>query len=83
MGTALRSKSKYGLVDQEITEKILPKFLDADAKELTLILLKVILDAKIVKEECDPKTAESAKEFVLDLLKAVSEPKTINREIIC
>lgn len=46
IGTALKT---YGadvglLITEEVSETILPKLLDADAKELTLALLKVILD---------------------------------------
>lgn len=48
MGIALKSRWKYGLLDQEITETILPKFLDAGVKELTLILINVMLDIGIV-----------------------------------
>ena len=56
MGTALRFKRKYGLVDQEIAEKILPKFLDASKKDLALMLLKVILQAEVVAREITTKT---------------------------
>ena len=56
MGTALRSKTKYGLVDQEIAERILPKCLDESKKELTLMLLKVILQAKVIAREITTKT---------------------------
>ena len=46
IGTTLKT---YGaevglLITEEVSETILPKLLDADAKELTLALLKVILD---------------------------------------
>jgi hypothetical protein len=51
IGTALKSKWKSGLVDQEISQTILPKILDAEAKELVLILLKVMLDAKVVNRQ--------------------------------
>jgi hypothetical protein len=48
MGTALKSKWKYGLVDQEIGQIILPKLLSGGNQELTLMLLKIMLEAKIV-----------------------------------
>ena len=46
IGTALRTcGAEVGLlITEEVSETILPKLLDADAKELTLALLKVILD---------------------------------------
>ena len=54
MGTVLKSKSRYGLVDQEIGLTILPKLLDAGARELTLALLTIMLEAKSVDREIQP-----------------------------
>ena len=65
MGIALKTKWKSGLVDQEIVQTILPKLLDAGAKELTLILLKVMFDAKVVEEECTPQITKAAKDLLL------------------
>ena len=48
MDIALKSKWKYGLVDQEIGQIILPKLLSGGNQELTLMLLKIMLEAKIV-----------------------------------
>ena len=82
MGIALKSKWKSGLVDQEISQTILPKLLEAGAKELTLILLRIMFDAKVVEEKCTPDITEAAKESTLDLLKMRFGPESINREII-
>ena len=82
MGTALKFKSKSGLVDQEISQVILPKLLNVGAKELTLILLKVIFDSKVVEEECDPEITEAAKESTLDLLRVMFGSESVNHEII-
>lgn len=46
MEWALKSKSKFGLMDQEIAETILPKLIHNKKIDLTLELLEVILDAK-------------------------------------
>ena len=51
---ALKSKWKYGIVDQEIGETILPKLLDGGARELTLMLLAIILEARSVDREIRP-----------------------------
>ena len=82
MGITLKSKWRSGLVDQEISQEILPKLLDAGAKELTLILLKVMFDAKVIEEECDPEITEAAKESTLDLFRAMFGPESVNHEII-
>ena len=82
MGIALKTKWKSGLVDQEIVQKILPKLLDAGAKELTLTLLKVMFDSKVVEKGCDPEITEAAKESTLDLLRVMFGPESVNREII-
>ncbi len=54
IGTVLKSKSRYGRVDQEIGLTILPKLLDAGARELTLALLTIMLEAKSVDREIQP-----------------------------
>lgn len=82
MGIALKSKWRSGLVDQEISQTILPKLLEAGAKELTLILLKVMFDAKVVEEEYTPQITEAAKDSTLDLLKGIFGPESVNPEII-
>lgn len=56
MSTVLKSKTKSGLMDQEIAEKILPKFLDESQEELTLMLLKTILQAEVVAREITTET---------------------------
>ena len=48
MGTALKSKWKSGLVDNEIGQTMLPKFLDEGKRELTLALLRIILEVRTV-----------------------------------
>ena len=48
MGIALKSKWKYGLVDQEIGQTILPKFLDGGKQELTLELLAIMFEVESV-----------------------------------
>ena len=82
ISTILKSERRFGLVDQKIGGTILPKLLNAGAEELTLILLKVMLDAKVVKEEYPPEITDVAKESTLDLLKATVEPGSVNRQII-
>lgn len=54
MGVVLKSKWKYGLVDQAIGQTILPKFLDGDEQELTLALLKIILEFRSIDERILP-----------------------------
>ncbi|MXV74626.1 hypothetical protein F4Z99_10135 [Candidatus Poribacteria bacterium] len=82
MDITLKSKYRSGLVDQEISQTILPKLLEAGAKELTLILLKVMFDSKVVEERCDAKITEAAKESTLDLLRAMFGAESVNHEII-
>ena len=47
IGVALKSRVRATLVHSAIGETVLPKLLDEGAKELTLTLLKVMLDAKV------------------------------------
>ena len=54
MSTAL----KYGWVSREIGETILPKFLSECKKGLTLELLKVMFDAKVVNGRIHPAMEE-------------------------
>ena len=54
MSTAL----KYGWVSREIGETILPKFLREGRKDLSLELLKVMFDAKIVNHHIHPAMKE-------------------------
>ncbi|MDE0011255.1 MAG: hypothetical protein OXU36_08905 [Candidatus Poribacteria bacterium] len=51
MAAALKSIQKYGLMDQEIGQTILPKLLDSGARELTHMLLSTILEARLVDRE--------------------------------
>ena len=51
MGASLKSSQKYGLMDQEIGQIILPKLLNGGKRELTLMLLSTILEAKLVDRE--------------------------------
>ena len=48
MGAALKSSQKYGLMDQEIGQTILPKLLDGRKLELTLALLTIMLEIEFV-----------------------------------
>ena len=54
MGTALKSKWKSGSVDQEIGQTILPRLLDGDKQELTLELLKIMLEVRSVEGRIHP-----------------------------
>ena len=54
IGTALKSKWKSGSVDQEIGQTILPRLLDGGKQELTLELLKIMLEVKSVDERIHP-----------------------------
>ena len=54
MGTALKSKRKSGLVDQEIGQTILPRLLDGGKQELTLELLKIMLEIKSIDGRIHP-----------------------------
>ena len=51
MGTALKSESKYGLLDEEIGQTILPKLLNESKRELTLTLLIIMLEVESVKPD--------------------------------
>ncbi len=46
MGAALKSIQKYGLMDQEIGQTILPKLLNGGKQELTLELLAIMLEIR-------------------------------------
>ena len=54
MSTVLKSKSKYGTVDEEIDSTILPKLLDGDERELTLALLTIILEVRATDGQIRP-----------------------------
>ena len=70
MGTAL----KYGWVSREIGETILPKFLSAGKKGLTLDLLKVMFDAKVVNHRIRPSMEEYwLKEAIKQQEQAIAE----------
>ena len=70
MSTAL----KYRWVSREIGETILPKFLSEGKKGLTLDLLKVMFDAKVVNGWIHPVTEEyELKEAVKQQEQAISE----------
>ena len=51
IGISLRSREGATLVNSGIGKTILPKLLDEGAKDLTLALLKVMLDAKVVNSQ--------------------------------
>ena len=51
IGTALKSSQKYGLMDQEIGQAILPKLLDGHKLELTLALLTIMLEVELVEPD--------------------------------
>ena len=51
MGAALKSIQKYGLMDQEIGQTILPKLLDGRKLELTLTLLTIMLEIEFVEPD--------------------------------
>ncbi len=51
IGTVLKSERRFGLVDQEIGETILTKLINGNQRELTLALLKIMLEAKSVDRE--------------------------------
>ena len=48
MAAALKSIQKYGLMDQEIGQTILPKLLEGGKRELTLALLTIMLEVEFV-----------------------------------
>ena len=56
--TFMSNALKYGWVSREIGETILPKFLSEGNKELTLELLKVMFDAKVVNGQIRPAMEE-------------------------
>ena len=49
MGAALKSSHKYGLMDQEIGQTILPKLLDGGKRELILALLTIMVEVEAVE----------------------------------
>ena len=54
MAAALKSIQKYGLMDQEIGQTILPKLLDGGKRELTLVLLPIMLEVESVDGRIQP-----------------------------
>ena len=58
MGAALKSSQKYGLMDQEIGQTILPKLLDDGKRELTLVLLSIMLEVEFVDGRIRPIMSE-------------------------
>ena len=54
MAAALKSIQKYGLMDQEIGQTILPKLLEGSARELTLALLTIMLEVESVDGRIRP-----------------------------
>ena len=54
MRVALKSKWKYGLVDQEIGQTILPKLLNGGEQRLTLALLAIMLETGSVNGQIRP-----------------------------
>lgn len=54
MAAALKSIQKYGLMDQEIGQTILPKLLEGGKRELTLALLTIMLEIEFVDERIQP-----------------------------
>ena len=51
MAAALKSIQKYGLMDQEIGQTILPKLLDGGKRELTVALLTIIIEVESVEPD--------------------------------
>ena len=73
MDTALKSGWPRMLAAREVTQTILPKLLDTDAKELTLALLKVIIDAQstndqIIADMGGPQLKEALEKYTQDLI---------------
>ena len=67
-------KSSGGWVSREIAETVLPKFLRENKKELSLDLLKVMFDAKIVNHQIRPVMEEYwLKEVVKKQGQAITE----------
>ncbi|MCY3740670.1 MAG: hypothetical protein OXH00_06600 [Candidatus Poribacteria bacterium] len=54
MAAALKSTQKYGLMEQEIGQTILPKLLDGGKRKLTLALLSIILEVESVNGRIRP-----------------------------
>lgn len=54
IAAALKSSQKYGLMDQEIGQTILPKLLDGGKQELTLALLSIMLEVESVNGRIRP-----------------------------
>lgn len=54
MGTALKSSQKYGLMEQEIGQTILPKLLEGGKRELTLALLNIMLEVGFIDGRIRP-----------------------------
>ena len=54
IGAAVKSVQKYGLMDQEIGQTILPKLLEGGKRELTLALLTIMLEIEFVDERIQP-----------------------------
>lgn len=51
MAAALKSSQKYGLMDQEIGQTILPKLLNGGKRELTLALLTIMIEVESVEPD--------------------------------
>ena len=51
MAVALKSTQKYGLMDQEIGQTILPKLLDSGKRELILALLAIMIEVESVEPD--------------------------------
>lgn len=67
LSTALKSKWKLGLVDQEIGQTILPKLLDSGKEELLLQLLGIMLEVRFVEGQIHPIMSEYWLEDTLKL----------------
>ena len=65
MGAALKSIQKYGLMDQEIGQTILPKLLNGGKQELTLELLAIMLEIRSVDRRIHPIMDEHWLEYAL------------------
>ena len=65
MGTALKSKWKRGAVGEEIGQTILSKLLNGGSRELTLMLLAIILEARSIDREIQPTMNEHRLEAAL------------------
>ncbi len=73
MDTALKSGWPRMLAAREVTQTTLPKLLDADAKELILALLKVIVDAQSINDQIiadmgRPQLKEALEKHTQDLI---------------